>query len=84
MDTKVTARLAETIANATKLKLFAGIDREVGQFKGVTDEHQRARYKAWTLGLYSDSIQAFSVRALQIMSACGFCALMAQEHSHHW
>ena len=53
LDTKVTARLADTIANAINLKLFAAIDREVGQFKSITDTHQRARAKAWTLGWYS-------------------------------
>lgn len=67
MDTKVTAQLADTIANASNLKLFAGIEREIRAFQAVTDEHQRARFKTWTLGLYSDSIQAFSVRALQII-----------------
>jgi ATP-binding cassette subfamily B protein len=67
MDTKVTARLADTIANASNLKLFAGIGREIRAFQGITDEHQRTRYKSWMLGLYSDSIQAFSVRALQIV-----------------
>jgi ATP-binding cassette, subfamily B, bacterial len=67
MDTQVTARLADTIANASNLKLFAGIDREIRAFERVTDEHQRARYTSWTLGLYSDSIQAFSVRGLQIV-----------------
>ena len=67
MDTRVTARLADTIANASNLKLFAGLGREIGAFRGITDQHQRARYRAWSLGLYSDSMQALSVRALQIL-----------------
>ena len=67
MDTKVTARLADNIANATNVKLFAGIRSEIAVFRGITDQHHRARYTAWTLGLYSDSIQTFSVRALQIV-----------------
>jgi len=67
MDTKVTARLSDTITNATNLKLFAGIDREVDQFKGVTEEHQCKRYKSWNLGWYSEAIQGLSVRALEII-----------------
>ena len=67
MDTKVTARLADTIANSINLKLFASTDREVGQFEGITDEHQRARSKAWMLGWHSDSLQGGSIRALEII-----------------
>jgi len=67
LDTKVTARLADTIANAINLKLFAAIDREVGQFEKITDTHQRARAKAWTLGWYSEGVQGFSIRALEIV-----------------
>ena len=67
METKVTAQLADTITNAGNLKLFAGINREVADFRATTDQHQRARYKSWSLGLTSDSIQTLSVRALQII-----------------
>ena len=67
MDTKVTARLSDTITNATNLKLFAGIDREIDQFKKITDEHQRTRYKSWDLSWYSDGIQALSISALEII-----------------
>lgn len=66
LDTKVTARLADTITNATTLKLCDGIDREIDQFKDITDEHQRARYKSWNLSWLSESIQGFSVRALEV------------------
>jgi ATP-binding cassette subfamily B protein len=67
LDTKVTARLADTIANSINLKLFAAIDREVGQFNSLTSTHQRARSRAWTLGWYSEGIQGLSVRALEII-----------------
>jgi len=67
LDTKVTARLADTIANAINLKLFASIDREVGDFESVTDEHQRARSKAWMLGWGSDGVQGLSIRGLEIV-----------------
>lgn len=67
MDTKVTARLADTITNAVNLKLFAGIGRETNQFRGITDEHQRARIKSWNLGWFSESAQGLSIRALEII-----------------
>jgi ATP-binding cassette, subfamily B, bacterial len=67
LDTKVTARLADTIANAINLKLFAGIDREIGQFESLTDSHQRARSKAWMLGWCSEGVQGLSIRALEIV-----------------
>ncbi|MBV8845932.1 MAG: ABC transporter ATP-binding protein [Bryobacterales bacterium] len=67
LDTKVTARLADTIANAVNLKLFAAIDREVGLFKNLTGKHQRARSKAWMLGWNSEGLQGFSIRALEIV-----------------
>jgi ATP-binding cassette subfamily B protein len=66
LDTKVTARLSDTITNAVNLKLFAGIDREISSFKTLTDEHRGARYTSWRLGWYSDSIQGISVRVLEI------------------
>jgi ATP-binding cassette subfamily B protein len=67
LDTKVTARLSDTITNSTNLKLFDGIDREIDQFKGITDKHQRARYKSWHLGWYSEGVQGISVRVLEIV-----------------
>jgi ATP-binding cassette, subfamily B, bacterial len=67
LDTKVTARLADTITNAVNLKLFAGIEREVAQFNEITDEHRRARYRSWNLGWLSESIQGISIRTLEII-----------------
>ena len=67
LDTRVTARLADTITNAVNLKLFAGIDREVHQFQEITNQHQRARYRTWNLGWFSESVQGISIRALEII-----------------
>jgi ATP-binding cassette subfamily B protein len=67
MDTKVTARLSDTIANSINLKLFAGIDREVSDFKGVTNDLREARYTSWKLAERSDAIQGISVRVLEIV-----------------
>ena len=67
LDTKVTARLADTIANAINLKLFAATDREIGRFKSITDAHQRARSRAWGLGWFSEGVQGLSIRALEVV-----------------
>jgi ATP-binding cassette subfamily B protein len=67
MDTKVTARLADTITNAVNLKLFAGIGRETSEFREITQEHQRARIKSWNLGWFSEGAQGLSIRALEII-----------------
>jgi ATP-binding cassette subfamily B protein len=67
LDTKVTARLADTITNAVNLKLFAGIEREARQFEDITHEHRRARLRSWNLGWFSESVQGLSIRALEII-----------------
>jgi ATP-binding cassette, subfamily B, bacterial len=67
MDTKVTAQLADTIANAVNLKLFAGTEREVMYFKEVTELHHQVRYKTWSLGQRSDGVQGASVRILELI-----------------
>ena len=67
LDTKVTARLSDTITNALNLKVFAGIDREVAQFKSLTDKHRNARYKSWKLAWLYEGIQGLSVRTLEVL-----------------
>ena len=67
LDTRVTARLSDTISNSVNLKLFDGIDREVSQFGALTDEHRSARYTSWNLGWYSDSIQGLTIRSLEVV-----------------
>jgi ATP-binding cassette subfamily B protein len=66
-DTKVTARLSDTISNSINLKLFAAIHREVRDFREITNEHRRARYLSWKLAERSDYIQGLSVRVLEIL-----------------
>jgi ATP-binding cassette, subfamily B, bacterial len=67
LDTKVTGRLADTISNSINLKLFAGIDREVSGFEGLTDEHRAARYQSWKLGWWGELVLGSSVRILEIV-----------------
>ncbi len=67
LDTKVTARLADTITNAVNLKLFAGTDREASDFRQITHAHQRARQKSWDLGWLSEGVQGLSIRILEIL-----------------
>jgi ATP-binding cassette subfamily B protein len=66
MDTKVTARLSDTISNNLNLKLFAGIERENTNFRALTDEHRSARYFSWKLAERSNWIQGLSVRVLEV------------------
>ena len=65
MDTKVTARLSDTITNAVNLKLFAAADRETNSFRELTQEHWKARYTSWKMGEYSQIVQGFSMIILQ-------------------
>ena len=67
LDTKVTARLADTITNAVNLKLFAGIERETDHFRDLTGEHRRARVRSWNLGWFSEGVQGISIRVLEII-----------------
>lgn len=67
LDTKVTARLSDTIVNAINLKLFAGKTREVADFEGLTDKHRGARFLSWKLGWYSEGIQGLSIRTLELV-----------------
>lgn len=66
LDTKVTARLADTITNALNLKLFASTKREIKEFGEITEEHHQARYKSWMIGWTYEAIQGFSGRVLEI------------------
>ncbi|MEK7187592.1 MAG: ABC transporter ATP-binding protein [Patescibacteria group bacterium] len=67
LDTRVTARLADGIANNVNMKLFAGVDREVTQFKRLTEDHRAALYRSWRLGWWSDTMQGGSTRVLEIV-----------------
>ena len=67
MNTKVTARLADTIANAVNLKLFAGIGQEVSSFKALTYDQWKARYASWKKGEQSYVVQGFSLIVLQLV-----------------
>lgn len=66
MDTKVTARLADTITNALNLKLFASTKQESESFGEITEKHCQARYKVWSLGLFYDGVQGLAIRALDL------------------
>jgi ATP-binding cassette, subfamily B, bacterial len=65
LDTKVTARLSDTVSNNGNLKLFAGIAREMQSFETLTEQHRLARYKSWIIGETSMTIQGLSVRILE-------------------
>jgi ATP-binding cassette, subfamily B, bacterial len=66
LDTRVTAQLSDTIANAVNLKLFAGLGREITKFRKITEEHHLARTKCWMLSWYSEGVQGLAVRGLDL------------------
>lgn len=66
MDTRVTARVADTVTNALNLKLFASGSRETEDFHSLTEEHRAARFKVWSLGLIYDGAQGVAIRGLDI------------------
>lgn len=67
VDTKVTARLADTITNAINLKLFAGTNREIKEFQEVTTEHHKARFKSWMIGWAYEAVQGLSGRVMEMI-----------------
>ncbi len=66
LDTKVTARLADTFTNALNVKFFAAAKREQEEFEKLTDKHRLARFKVWSLGVGYDGIQGVAIRTLDI------------------
>ncbi len=66
MDTKVTAHLADTVANALNLKLFASAQRENEKFRDITREHHRRRVLTWNIGWVYEGVQGLSIRSLDV------------------
>lgn len=66
MDTKVTARLSDTIANALNLKFFASANRECDGFEEMVEKQRQARFKVWSLGLTYDGAQGIAIRTLDL------------------
>ncbi|MBI3627481.1 MAG: ABC transporter ATP-binding protein [Candidatus Sungbacteria bacterium] len=58
IDTRVTARLADTITNNVTIKLFTGFRDEVASFRRLTDEEYKMSRFVWNLGGYIEAVQA--------------------------
>ena len=65
MDTKVTGALADTIANNPNLKYFAGLDYELGRFKGITEEWRKKTVLEWNISEIANSVQGLMIIALE-------------------
>ncbi len=57
-DTKVTARLADVIANILNLKIFARRQAEVGSFGEVADTRRKLRQRSW---FYDELIMGYQI-----------------------
>jgi len=58
MDTKTTARLADTIANQVNVKAFAKLRQEITNFRKLTEEKFRLDWFVWNLGGGIEALQA--------------------------
>ncbi|MFH0923113.1 MAG: ABC transporter ATP-binding protein [Candidatus Falkowbacteria bacterium] len=66
-DTKVTARLADTIANSITIKLFSGFNFESRSFRKITDRQFRLTRFSWQLGGWMEAGQAFLMVGLEFL-----------------
>ncbi len=64
-DTKVTAGLADTITNATNIKLFAGLRYEINKFYEITKEWRQSMKKAWDIDSLIDGMQGIMMILLE-------------------
>lgn len=66
-DSKVTARLADTITNNTNVKLFGGKTREDAAFAKLTDLLYRIRKFSWDLSSVNEAIQGALMLFLEFL-----------------
>lgn len=67
MDTKTTARLADTITNNVNIKIFSRFFEETAIFRGLTEAQFLMRRFTWNLGAYIESIQAALTVVLEFL-----------------
>ncbi len=65
-DSKVTGALADTITNSISIKAFASFNKEVGNFKEVTQEDYKFRSESWNFGNKQFAIQSAILIIMQI------------------
>ena len=78
-DSKTTAQLADSITNATTIKLFASERYEKKLFKGVTEEQYLRRRKAWDFSNYTDAVQGALMVTLEFSTMWLAVHLWQQE-----
>lgn len=57
LDTRVGARMADTVTNNINLKLFSGMSTETESFRRLTQDQYRMRKWVWDLSAFSEAIQ---------------------------
>lgn len=74
-DTKITARLADTITNSVNVKLFSAFAFEEKGFRGVTGEWFKHTKRAWDIGQAIEAIQGFLMVLLEFVTLYYFAKL---------
>ncbi len=64
-DTRVTARLADTITNSVTIKLFSGFVSELNAFRRETKDQFRLTRYTWTLATIMEAVSAFLMIVLE-------------------
>lgn len=67
-DSKVTARLADTITNILNIKMFSSRSTELAGFGDITLHEQKTRYQSWSFGNRINTIQSVMFGVLEIAS----------------
>lgn len=65
-DSKVVARLADSITNILNVKVFSGMQSEQKIFQVATADQYLKRKKAWNFGNFQNSFQGISMAILEI------------------
>lgn len=65
-DTKVTAKLADSITNSVNVKLFAALPFEVKQFKAVTGDWFFKKKRAWMIDAHVSTAQFLFMIVLEV------------------
>jgi ATP-binding cassette subfamily B protein len=66
-QTRVTARLADTITNTLTIRSFARSDEETKRFEELTDERHHLRFRAFIVGDYIRIYKTLTIAILEVV-----------------
>ena len=66
LDSEVTGALADTLTNATNVKLFSAYEHEHDRYQEVVERHQRLWVFTWSLSELIVSVQVFLMIAVEL------------------